>query len=107
MKTHKISLPKIDKPEFGNSEQINAIREYQRKVDSDMWKVSIVFSGGYYEEIQGENEEEVKEKAWENTLSCMIDAVEIDVNIAGKIVSEDEKEKINSNNLSLFKGEVI
>ena len=105
MKTHKISLPKIDKPEFGNVEQINAIREYQRKVDSDMWKVSIDFSGGYYEEIQGESEEEVKGKAWGSALSCMTDAVEIDVNIVGKLVSEDEKEKINPNILSLFKGE--
>ena len=106
MKTHKIPLPKIDKPEFGNVEQINAIREYQRKVEEDTWRVRVDYCGGYVAEIKAKDENQALDLAYEEGERNICN-VEVEVEMIGKLVSEDEKEKINPNNLSLFKGEVI
>ncbi|AZO96167.1 hypothetical protein [Halocella sp. SP3-1] len=111
----EITKPKFDKLEFGNVEQINAIKEYQRKIEelNNYYKYRIVVeldtssSDAVVIEVEAIDEDIAKDLAVDEARDALFSSVEFETSILSKeklIQEEEQKEVINPNQISLFEG---
>jgi hypothetical protein len=90
---------------FGDLHLINKIRREEKLKKSKDWQVSIRITGEEDVVVKGiEDKEEAMDKAYDKGFDSIISNSEVEVLSARKIVI-DKKEKINENQLSLFKKE--
>jgi hypothetical protein len=93
------------KPEFGNVEHIEKLKEYQRRQEalenSNRYKVNMEMFGDDDFIVEAENEEEAEEKAYKQFLQSLLDAADLNIKVIGKVLPEEYESfnKINDKKL--------
>ena len=97
------------KPEFGNNEQINQLKEYQKKKEalenSNRYKVRMKIRSSNTFVVEAESKEEAKDKAYDEYFQSLIDFADLDTKIIGKAMPKENNNINNKNIINLFKEE--
>ncbi|MFW6243230.1 MAG: hypothetical protein ACOC2W_03630 [bacterium] len=101
MKTkYKVPLPRLGKLEFGNLEQISAIKKYQALNESKYYNVKVFINGHTTLKVKADCEREICDNIDIQIVKDDMDIESIEIDILSK--SLPPKKIKNNNNLKLF-----